>query len=627
MSALSIQVPFPVFQDRDGQPLDNGYVWLGTSSLNPQTNPVVAYYDSALTIVATQPLRTLNGFISRAGSPAQVYVDAVNFSILVQDSKGTTVFSVPEGTGISPNASGVVYDPAGTGAVATTVQAKLRESVSVKDFGAVGDGVTDDTAAIQACLNGNKYVRIPRGKYNVTSPLQYKSGHVIRGEGIANKGYYSGAYTAFSAGTEIILSGAITAFSAIGELSNNNCIGAEISDMSFSVGSINAGSASGALPNYLASSVAIDITGVKDGSFHDLGFFNVDVGLLSRSTAIAAVQHTARDNIYNIVASDVNKVVSLLPKTSTSAHADMTFSGFTSVIHCGTALSLYDCDGFTVDSSTIFQCYGNSVYAENCNFVNIAGCKFFETGGANLHFKGCNYINVEATVARAGWYTVSPSTGIVIENTTLASLNVQVERPRGIGISVLSSYDVNINCNILEPAYLVGGSSGVYLNASNRVAINGSIKVGTATYAVNSAAGSSAVSGKLSTDGLVVGGCRDLHTSDEAWFEHVKPTSGAGVGPGGSLEIARKRFIVPNGQNVVLTYASLYLAAGLKLRVDGYYSPSAALGEDDTVQALYTNSTGSAQIYDMSIYIYNPTGGALTCGSMDSVCVKAKIAA
>jgi hypothetical protein len=123
MSALSIQVPFPVFQDRDGQPLDNGYVWLGTSSLNPQTNPVVAYYDSALTIVATQPLRTLNGFISRAGSPAQVYVDAVNFSILVQDRQGTTVFSVPEGTGISPNASGVVYDPAGTGAVATTVQA------------------------------------------------------------------------------------------------------------------------------------------------------------------------------------------------------------------------------------------------------------------------------------------------------------------------------------------------------------------------------------------------------------------------------------------------------------------------------------------------------------------------
>lgn len=74
------------------------------------------------------------------------------------------------------NGSSLVgFQQAGTGAVATTVQAKLRETVSVKDFGAVGDGVTDDTTAIQNAVNAASEVRFTPGKTYIVSPQTLSS--------------------------------------------------------------------------------------------------------------------------------------------------------------------------------------------------------------------------------------------------------------------------------------------------------------------------------------------------------------------------------------------------------------------------------------------------------------------
>jgi len=64
---------------------------------------------------------------------------------------------------------------AGTGAVATDVQSKLRETVSVKDFGAVGDGVTDDTdevkAAVTYCYTNGVTLYWPTGDYVVSTTV------------------------------------------------------------------------------------------------------------------------------------------------------------------------------------------------------------------------------------------------------------------------------------------------------------------------------------------------------------------------------------------------------------------------------------------------------------------------
>lgn len=90
------------------------------------------------------------------------------------------------------------FTQAGTGAVARTVEAKLRDTVSVKDFGAVGDGTTDDTAAIQAAIDavyaaGGGEVRFPKGTYRTASALAWPSGVNLVGGGLhgADRGNHS----------------------------------------------------------------------------------------------------------------------------------------------------------------------------------------------------------------------------------------------------------------------------------------------------------------------------------------------------------------------------------------------------------------------------------------------------
>ena len=95
--SLSIQPPYPVVNDTDGQPLENGYIWIGAANLPPITNPISIYWDAALTQPAAQPVRTQGGYPSNAGNPGRLYA-AQNYSILVQNSRGVTLYSAPQQT-------------------------------------------------------------------------------------------------------------------------------------------------------------------------------------------------------------------------------------------------------------------------------------------------------------------------------------------------------------------------------------------------------------------------------------------------------------------------------------------------------------------------------------------------
>jgi hypothetical protein len=170
MSALSIQPTYPIFTDIDGQPLEDGYVWVGTANLDPQTNPIAVFWDAALTIAAVQPIRTLAGYPSNSGTPARLYVNS-DYSIRVMNKKGSTVYSAPasterySGSLISQISADQVSTTAkGVGAATNLTQQDYNDNaVYATQFGVVGNGIADDTAALQAALNAHKHVIVPAG--------------------------------------------------------------------------------------------------------------------------------------------------------------------------------------------------------------------------------------------------------------------------------------------------------------------------------------------------------------------------------------------------------------------------------------------------------------------------------
>ena len=246
MALTQVTGPYPIFTDLDGSPLDDGYLFIGDANDDPETNPTQVFWDSALTIPATQPIRTNNGYAWRNGAPGLIYTDGP-FSITIRNKRNEFVLYSPVGYGFDPaavaaavvkndftgdgvevnftlsaspstvlatniyingvyqekdsytlvgntitfsvappvgssievittetgvinvgNANSISYTAGFPGASAQTVQTKLEQFVTVKDFGAVGDGATDDTAAFIAAPLG---AYIPAGTYLVTSTV------------------------------------------------------------------------------------------------------------------------------------------------------------------------------------------------------------------------------------------------------------------------------------------------------------------------------------------------------------------------------------------------------------------------------------------------------------------------
>ena len=222
-SAGTVAHSNPIILDAGGR-VPGGEIWLTDGLqykfvLKNATDVLIGTYDNIIginsnfvnfltetevqTATASQTVFTLTTMQYQPGTNnLTVYVDGVNQidgSTYSYVETNSTVITFTAGlhvgalvkfttaqtlsTGVT-DASLVTYTPAGTGAVTTTVQTKLRETVSVKDFGAVGDGVTDDTVAIQNAIDAisQGVVVFPAGTYVTSADIDLKNNVSLHGQ-------------------------------------------------------------------------------------------------------------------------------------------------------------------------------------------------------------------------------------------------------------------------------------------------------------------------------------------------------------------------------------------------------------------------------------------------------------
>lgn len=210
--------PYQIYTDLNGSPLDEGSIYYGVANANPVTSPVPVFWDLAGTQPIAQPIKTLSGYPVRFGTPTNVYT-ATTYSVSAYDKKGRLVFYAPDSsqydrlaTYVSELADqtdpdkgsaliGFLRDAAG--AEGRTVHSKLSDTVSLRDFGAVGDGVTNDRQALVAAFADSSLVEIPAGVYRISTNTTLGPATQLK--------FHSGATLSIDTGVTLTINGIVEA--------------------------------------------------------------------------------------------------------------------------------------------------------------------------------------------------------------------------------------------------------------------------------------------------------------------------------------------------------------------------------------------------------------------------------
>lgn len=156
-------------------------------------------FEEVQTATAGQTVFNLTTMTYAAGANnLQVFVDGVNQYVgtsYLETDNNTVTFTqglhqgalvkfstVQTLSTVDTSSANILFTQGGTGAVTRSVQSKLRDSANAEDYGAVGDGVTDDTAAIQAAANAARVVNFQSKTYKIAGTVLVPSNTWFSGQ-------------------------------------------------------------------------------------------------------------------------------------------------------------------------------------------------------------------------------------------------------------------------------------------------------------------------------------------------------------------------------------------------------------------------------------------------------------
>ena len=199
------------FFDNNGNPLVGGLIYTYEAGT---TTPLATYTSSSGATPNANPI-----VLDSAGrTPSEVWLDSTKlYKFVFQTSLGVAIRTWDDVGGLvdastlggSSGSNIVGFLQAGTGADARTVQSKLRDVISVKDFGAVGNGIANDAVPFSEALTAaaGKTLVLPPGTYKIDAALTVPANTVVTGYGAALDFSGAGNIAALTLGSNVTLIG------------------------------------------------------------------------------------------------------------------------------------------------------------------------------------------------------------------------------------------------------------------------------------------------------------------------------------------------------------------------------------------------------------------------------------